>query len=109
MKVDKQMLSQSVVGVVEAGVPEKVVELVFYEMLLKDDFSVVLQGLSEGRCFRNARQSGLAKLLTTVPRKLYSIPSSKYSLNNRNHMSDLLGSVHTAPAKLNYSPWAIAP
>lgn len=74
MTVDKQMLSKSAVRVVEEGVPEKVVELVSYEMLLKDDFSVVLQGLSEGRCSRNARQSGLAKLLTTVLRKLHSVP-----------------------------------
>lgn len=43
---------------------------------------------------------------------MLSIPSSNYSLdnwNNRNHMSALLGSVHTVPAKLNYSPWAIRP
>lgn len=72
MKVDKQMLSQSAIRIVEEGVPEKVVELVFYEMLLKDYFSIVLQGISKGRYSRNARQAGLANLITNVLRKLRS-------------------------------------
>lgn len=65
MKADKQMLSQSAIRVVEEGVPEKVVELVFYKMLLKGYFSIVLRGISKGRCSRNARQPGLANLLTS--------------------------------------------
>lgn len=72
MKVDKQMLSQSAIRVVEEGIPKKVVELVFNEMLLKYYFSIVLQGISKGRHSRNARQAGLANLLTNVLRKLCS-------------------------------------